>query len=133
VDDELLRAIRSESAVALRHWWHVSVGMVWKWRKTFGIGRTGTPGSARLVRAAAQLGAEAIKAKEWTEAEREQKRELAIKGNFGHNGQQGYHGPRWTDDELALLGTDADDVIAQRIGKSRDAVRAQRVRQGKRK
>jgi hypothetical protein len=42
--------------------------------------------------------------------------------------QPGYHGPPWTQGQLALLGTDADELIAARIGKSRDAVRAQRVR-----
>jgi hypothetical protein len=42
--------------------------------------------------------------------------------------QPGYHGPRWTAGELALLGTMPDAVVAKRIGKTRDAVRAQRVR-----
>jgi hypothetical protein len=32
VDDELARAIRHESAAAIRHWWGVSVGVVWRWR-----------------------------------------------------------------------------------------------------
>ena len=54
VDDELARAIRHESAAALRYWWGVSVGVVWRWRKAFAIGRAGTEGSALLVRAAAQ-------------------------------------------------------------------------------
>jgi hypothetical protein len=40
----------------------------------------------------------------------------------------GSHGPRWTAQELALLGTASDAEIAERTGKSRDAVRAQRVR-----
>jgi hypothetical protein len=64
VDEELARAIRAESAAALGHWWGVGVKPVWRWRKAFAIGRAGTPGSARLVQAAAQLGANAMKAKE---------------------------------------------------------------------
>src|SRR5207247_2306345 len=90
------------------HWWGVSVGVVWRWRKTFGIGRTGTEGSALLVRAASQLGADAMKAKEWTDEEREAKHRLAIEGDFGRFLPHGYHGPRWTAEQLALLGTAPD-------------------------
>jgi hypothetical protein len=53
VDEELARAIRSESAEALKHHWRVGEQLVAKWRKVFGIGRPGTEGSARLHRAAA--------------------------------------------------------------------------------
>jgi hypothetical protein len=83
VDEELARAIRTASAAALRHWLGVGIKGVWRWRMAFAIGRGGTPGSARLVQAAAQLGANAVKAKEWTEEEREQKRQQAIEGGFG--------------------------------------------------
>jgi hypothetical protein len=37
--------------------------------------------------------------------------------------------PAWTDEELALLGTAPDKDLAKQIGKTRDAVRAQRRRQ----
>jgi hypothetical protein len=37
--------------------------------------------------------------------------------------------PAWTTDELALLGTMPDENLAKRIGKTRDAVRAQKRRQ----
>jgi hypothetical protein len=36
VDEELARAIRSESAAVLRYWWGVSVGVVWRWRRALG-------------------------------------------------------------------------------------------------
>jgi hypothetical protein len=45
VDEELARAIRTESAAALRYWWGVGVKLVWQWRHAFAIGRAGTPGS----------------------------------------------------------------------------------------
>ena len=35
---------------------------------------------------------------------------------------------RYLHTELALLGTDSDIVIAAKVGKSRDAVRVQRLR-----
>src|SRR5271167_1560045 len=37
VDDELARAVRMESAAAIRHWWGVSVCVVWRWRKALGV------------------------------------------------------------------------------------------------
>jgi hypothetical protein len=128
VDEELARAIRSESAAALRFWWGVGEKLVWKWRRALGVGRTDNPGSARLIRAASQKGADEMKRKDWPAQARQQRRERAVVGNYAALLQPGYHGPRWTRGQLVLLGTDADKVIAARIGKSRDAVRAQRVR-----
>ena len=128
VDEELARAIRHESAAALCHWWGVSELLVWKWRRALGVGRTDNPGSARLIRAASQKGADSMRRNDWPSQAREERRERAVAGDYAARLQPGYHGPRWTQGELALLGTDADKVIAARIGKSRDAVRAQRVR-----
>jgi hypothetical protein len=128
VDEELARAIRTESAAALRFWWGVGEPLVWKGRKALGVGRTDNPGSARLIRAASQKGADSMRRNDWPSQAREERRERAVAGDYAARLQPGYHGPRWTQGELALLGTDADKVIAARIGKSRDAVRAQRVR-----
>ena len=52
VDEELARAIRLESAVAVGHWWGVSEATVLKWRKVMGAGRRNNPGTQRLIRAA---------------------------------------------------------------------------------
>jgi hypothetical protein len=41
VDEVLLRAIRTESAVALRYWFGVSAWVAWMWRKAFGVDRFG--------------------------------------------------------------------------------------------
>ena len=128
VDDELARAIRTESALAIKHHWRVGMSLVAKWRRSFGIGRTGTEGSARLHRAAAPTRALALQNKEWSEEERQLKRRIAVEGDFGARLEPGYHGPLWSDEELALLGTDTDKVIALRLGKNRSAVRSQRVR-----
>jgi hypothetical protein len=84
-----------------------------------------------LVQAAAQLGANAMKAKGWTEEEREQKRQQAIEGGFGSHfaiGSKIY--PGWSADDLALLGTAPDWEIAKQIGRTREAVRLQRCRLG---
>src|SRR5262245_65782984 len=52
VDEELARPIRGESALALRYWWGVSVGVVWRWRMALGVSRTNNPGSQQLIQAA---------------------------------------------------------------------------------
>jgi hypothetical protein len=48
VNDELARAIRTESAAALKFWFGVGAKVVWQWRKAFDIGQWGTEGSKRL-------------------------------------------------------------------------------------
>ena len=83
VDDELARAIRTESAEAIKHHWRVGEQLVWKWRKAFGIGRTGTEGSARLHRAVAGTRVEALQSKEWAEEERQLKRRIAVGRRLG--------------------------------------------------
>jgi hypothetical protein len=52
VDDELVRAIRSESSLALQYWFGVQGETVWRWRQAFGVeGHAGTEGSRRLIQA----------------------------------------------------------------------------------
>ena len=131
VDDELARAIRTESAAALMYWWGVGDKQVCRWRQAFSIDRTCTPGSARLVGAAAQLGADAMKKRDWTEEDREEKRRRAIELNLGKQLSLGYNlGPWWSLDELSLLGTAPDEEVAKRIGRTKNAVRVQRTRLG---
>lgn len=45
---ELARAVRAESEEAICHWWGVSAGTVWKWRKALGVGRV-TEGTRKLL------------------------------------------------------------------------------------
>ena len=127
VNDELAKAIRTEIAATLKHWFGVTAGVVWKWRKAFGVGgRATTEGSKRAIRGAALKGAAAVKAKVWTAAERAacgtRARRLGLKpvGRWA--------GKEWTLAQLALLGTDDDKVIAKKIGRTRGAVTTQRVR-----
>jgi len=55
VGHELARAIRTESAVAITHWWGVGTKAIWQWRKAFGISQFGThrqqTASSRILRA----------------------------------------------------------------------------------
>jgi hypothetical protein len=51
VNEELARAIRNESALAVRYWWRVSGKIVWRWRRALAVDRKVCPGSQRLIRA----------------------------------------------------------------------------------
>jgi hypothetical protein len=120
VDDELLRAIKSESAAAIRHCWGVSQGLVARWRKAFAVARMGSPGSARLIGAALEKSRAASQEKVWTDEERQHQIQRALEGRSGI----------WTDEELALLGTLPDDDVAAQIGRTVEAVRLMRNRRG---
>src|SRR5690348_12679786 len=46
---DLERAVRREAAVAVAHWWGVSIWLVWRWRKALGV--EATEGTNQLQRA----------------------------------------------------------------------------------
>jgi hypothetical protein len=116
LDDELARAVRLESAAAIRYWWGVSAGVVWRWRKALGVGRTDSPGSRRLVLAASAKGADAVRGPGPTPRQVERRR-LWRESNIA---------PRWPAADLALLGGLPDDEVARRTGRSWNAVRQKR-------
>ena len=125
VNATLERAIRTESADALRHFFGVTAGVVWRWRKAFGIPRAGTPGSAARIAEASAKGAAAMKSKEWTAEELGRKSTLSKRLGLKPKGRWAVGG--WTDEQRALLGTDDDKVIAARVGRTKGAVRAKRA------
>jgi hypothetical protein len=129
LDEELARAVHHESAAAIRHWWGVSVGVVWRWRKVLGVGRTDNAGSRRAIHAAAAEGGAAMRARGLTPEEVERCRRTVRELNLGRNLVLGYHGPRWTPQQLALLGTLPDEEVAKRTGRTPNAVRVMRGRQ----
>jgi hypothetical protein len=69
VNRELVRAIRTESAAALRHWFGVGTKAAWNWRRAFRVPRLGTKGSRRAHLAASLRGGAAMRAKEWADEE----------------------------------------------------------------
>ena len=127
-DGALIPAVRTESAQAIGYWWGVSEGAVWRWRKALGISRAGTEGSRLLIQAAAHMGAAAIKARTWTQEESEQRRQRSVALGLGMYLNAGYHGPWGTPDEVALLGTAPDEVVAGQIGRTVTAVRVKKQR-----
>jgi hypothetical protein len=130
VNEELARAIRHESAAAIRHWWGVSVGVVWRWRRALGVGRMDNEGSARHMRAAAEQGGEAFGARGWTPEERERLRQVNARLGLAKTLVLGSPELRWAAWEVALLGTVPDREVARRTGRSVDGVRRKRTKLG---
>jgi hypothetical protein len=130
VTEELARAVRSESAKALRCWWGASVKTVWRWRKALGVTRTNNAGTNALVREASEKGASQLRGTRLGKEAIERRRRTALELNLGRMLHPGYHGPRWTDQELVLLGTMMDEEVARLIGRSVNAVRVMRTRLG---
>ncbi|HKI32353.1 MAG TPA: hypothetical protein VKA46_10830 [Gemmataceae bacterium] len=130
VDEELARAVRHEAAAAVMHWWAASPTAVNNWRKALGVTRTDNEGTARLIQAAAEKGAEEVKAREWTEEERERRRRNTVENDLGRHLVTGYHGPLWTREDIALLGTVPDKEIARRTERTVEAVRQKREQLG---
>src|SRR5262249_43498192 len=91
-----------------------------------GVGRTENEGSARLIRAAAEMGATAVGAKEWTQEERERRRQINARLGLAKNLVLDYNGPLWKAWEIALLGTIPDREVARRTGRSVAGVRKKR-------
>jgi hypothetical protein len=130
VDDELARVVRQESAAAVRHWWGVSVGVVWRWRRALGVTRTNNEGRRRRIRAAAEAGAARLRGVPLPPEAVERRRQTARALNLGRYLHKGYPGRVWTTKERALLGKLPDDEVARRTGRTRNAVRQKREKLG---
>jgi len=83
-----------------------------------------------LIPAAAKKGAAAIQYQGISDEECDARRQRAIELNLAQYLRHGYHGPRWTKRQLALLGKMPDAVVAAKIGRTEEAVRVMRSRRG---
>jgi hypothetical protein len=126
VDEELARAVRRESAVAVMHSWEASATAVRNWRKALGVTRTDNEGTARLIRASAEKGADAVSGREWTAGERDRRRQVNAEKGLARNLVTGYRGDWWAAEDIALLGTAPDEEVARRTGRTAAAVRRKR-------
>jgi hypothetical protein len=104
--------------------------VVWRWRKALGVTRTNNDGSQRLIRAAAKAGAAAMSARGLTDEECDERSRRAVALDLKRFLRPGYHGPRWTPEQLRQLGTAPAAVVAARIGRTVGAVRVMRDRLG---
>jgi hypothetical protein len=130
VDEELARAVRHESAAAIKHWWGASQTAVYNWRRALGVTRTNNEGSHRLIQASAEAGGAVIHYRDISDKECDAWSRRAKELNLGRFLKTGYHGPLWTEEQLALLGKEPDDVVAAKIGRTENGVRVMRTRLG---
>jgi hypothetical protein len=134
VEEVLLRAIRPESAMALRYWFGVSGWVVWTWRKAFGVGRFAPRAACGYIRIAPAPGP---RPSSGIAGPRRSVRS-AERGYCG----SGWCGTRrkvirnaggeqaWTAEAVALLGTMPDAELAEQLGRTSEAVRRKRARRG---
>jgi hypothetical protein len=95
------------------------------WR-CLGVGRTDSEGSRRLIQTAAEAGADVTRGVPLSEEGCERRSRTNREKDLKRHLHPGYHGPRWTPQELALLGALPDDEVAAQIGKTPGAVRQKR-------
>lgn len=126
VDDELLRAIRTEAPVALMHWFGVGNAAVTAWRKVFGISQRGTAGSQRLYDVISERGAARLRRRRLPAAQIRRRCETALRLGLQPSGR--WNGRGWTSEQLALLGRMPDAALAAIIGRSVSAVRLMHTR-----
>jgi hypothetical protein len=118
-------------ALACRHWWGVSEGVVIRWRKALGVDRVNCPGSQRLVRAASAKGADHYRGKKLPPEQVERRRRTARELGLRRHLRPGYNlGPWWSPAEVRLLGKLPDEDVAAKVGRSPDAVRQKRQELG---
>jgi hypothetical protein len=128
VDEELARAVRLESSLAIQYWWGVEITVVWRWRKALGVPRF-NEGSARLQTALNVSKGAARKGKRLSPEQVEQRRRTAKELGLRPRPQY-INGRPWTEEELDLLGTLPDAELAARFGRTVGAVRIMRNRRG---
>jgi hypothetical protein len=126
VTDELVRAIKSESSLALQHWFGINPETVWRWRKAFGVTRIGTDGSRRLHQVISEAGGAKVRGKK---RPRDQVRRQAATRRERHYPPPP-HPRAWKPEQLALLGTMPDEELASLIGETANGVRLKRERLG---
>jgi hypothetical protein len=125
---ELVRAIRNESAAALMYWFGVNKNTVTAWRNAFGVTNSNNRGTARLH----DQRKEKLRQTQMSAEQRELQRRIAIELNLAQYFMKyrRSNGPDWTKAEIALLRTDADRVIAAKVGRTTNAVNRKRKKLG---
>lgn len=128
VTEELVRAVRTESVEAIKFWFGVGSHAVWNWRRAFGVGQWATEGSRRLHQELSEAGAAMIKGKKQPQSVI--RRRMQTRKERRAPPPVRWKDSGWTAAQLALLGTLPDKVLAARIGRSPNAVRIKRTREG---
>jgi hypothetical protein len=110
LNEELARAVRSESAAAVGYWWGVSEGVVWRWRKALGVGQMDNDGTRRARQAAAVSGGQAVR-----EQARRKWQALGLRCPPTVSSQEAR--PPWTAEEDKAVRTLPPKEAAKRTGR----------------
>ena len=125
----LERAIHTESALALRHWFGVSRTCVNCWRRWAGVeGHLTTRGSIRERQRISELGAEVVRGTKQSDEERAAKSKRSKALDLIRHARAKRWPNGWTPEMDARLGTAPDIQLAWAWGKSETAVRMRRGR-----
>jgi hypothetical protein len=132
VTEALVRAVRTESAEALKYWFGVGTHAVWGWRKAFGVTQWWTPGSRRLLDETTRKANSAVRGRKLPPAAVRERRARAKELDLSQHlrAYQTARFPPWPAADAALLGTMPDIELARRLGRTRDAVHKERRRRG---
>src|SRR5262249_62064296 len=115
--------------------WHLAGRLPYKtavnsWRRALGVSRTNNEGTHRRMLAASAAGVAVLQYHGLTDAQCDAQSKRSKELNLARFLTKGYHGPWWTDEQLALLGKEPDDVVAAKIGRTVEGVRLKRMRLG---
>jgi hypothetical protein len=130
VEEQFARALRCESALAIRYWWRIGPTTVAKYRKALAVTNRNNEGTQLLVRAATAKAREVAGEVGVTPAERQRRSRLARALPLWEYSPDVTSGQPWTAEASALLGTMPDAEVARRTGHTVNAVRIRRRQEG---
>lgn len=137
---DLIQAVRRESKLAVAFHWGVSLKMVQVWRRILDV-EPYTPGSQWLMRTTARENSTPRKMRRLTELARpvgrrpkskEWRRKMSsiVRVRIKLTGPIHPDRPLWTPEQDRLLGTGLDSAVAEKLGRSVNAVRSRRCALG---
>jgi hypothetical protein len=129
VNDELLRAIQTESSLAIHFWWGVSKTIIGIWRAAFGVNRRNNPGTVAGNRRAVNASTAVTRGRKLSRKQVEERHRRAIQLNlikYTHSNPRPGGSRPWTTKELRALGKAPDEEAAAKIGRTKEAVRCKR-------
>lgn len=126
VDEELVRALRCESSLAIQYWWRVGKTTVAKWRKALGVSKKNNDGTRLLVSAATAKARQAAREAGVSGEECRRRSQSARQRRLWEFSPDVTYGKQWTQEDIALLGTMSDPEVVGRTGHTLNAVRIRR-------
>lgn len=126
---DLVRAVETEATTTVAYWWQVSRHVVLAWRRVCGVSGD-TPGSAFRRRENTFLPRERARGSAVRQSEEQRSLQSELTRATAAARRAAEDTALWSEEELALLGTDTDRRIARLVGRSVDAVERARARYG---